>query len=151
MLAIARRKFEKTQAPRPAALAADALTLPFPAQCFRGATVSFGLRNVSDLDASLRQLAEVLRPGGKLVVLDAAIPAWQPLKGLYLLYFRRVLPWIGRLISRRSAYNYLTESVIDFPQRQGFLDRMAAAGFTDLSWEDLSGGTVCVYQGRIPG
>ncbi len=151
MLAIARHKFAKTAAPRPAALAADALALPFPAGHFRGATVSFGLRNVADLDAALRQLAGVLRPGGKLVVLDAAIPSWQPLKGLYLIYFRHLLPWIGRLISRQCAYDYFMESVIDFPQRQEFLDRMAAAGFTDLSWKNLSGGTVCVYQGRIPG
>lgn len=150
MLAIARHKFAKTAAPRPAALAADALALPFPARHFRGATVSFGLRNVVDLDAALRQLAGVLRPGGKLVVLDATIPAWQPLKALYLLYFRRLLPGIGRLISRNSAYQYLTESVIDFPQRRQFLDRMARAGFTNLSWRDLSGGTVCIYQGRIP-
>lgn len=152
MLAIARHKFAKAAAPRPAALAADALALPFPARHFRGATVSFGLRNVADLDAALRQIAGVLRPGGKLVVLDAAIPAWQPLKGLYLVYFRRLLPWIGSLFSRGgTAYTYLTESVLDFPQRQAFLDRMAAAGFTDLAWKDLSGGTVCIHQGRIPG
>lgn len=152
MLAIARRKFEKAAAPRPAALAADALALPFPARHFRGATVSFGLRNVADLDAALRQLAGVLRPGGKLVVLECAIPKWQPLKGLYLFYFLRLLPWIGRLISPKgSAYTYLPNSVLGFPQRQEFLDRMATAGFIELSWQDLSGGTVCIYQGRIPG
>ncbi len=152
MLALARRKFSRLAAPRPQALAADALALPFPVRSFQGATVSFGLRNVADLDASLRQLAAVLRPGGKLVVLECAIPRWQPLKGLYLFYFLRLLPWIGRLISPRgSAYTYLPNSVLGFPQRQEFLDRMAAAGFTDVAWEDLSGGTVCIYQGRIPG
>lgn len=152
MLTIARRKFARQQAPRPRALAADALTLPFAPRSFQGATVSFGLRNVADLDAALRQLASVLRAGGKLVVLECAIPRWQPLKGIYLFYFLRLLPWIGRLISPRgSAYTYLPASVLGFPQRQEFLDRMAAAGFTDVAWEDLSGGTVCIYQGRIPG
>jgi demethylmenaquinone methyltransferase/2-methoxy-6-polyprenyl-1,4-benzoquinol methylase len=151
MLAIARRKFQKVAAPRPAALAADALALPFPARHFQGATVSFGLRNVADLDASLRQLASVLSPGGRLVVLEFAVPRLQPLKAAYLFYFRRLLPWIGRLISRRgSAYEYLPNSVLEFPQRQGFLDRMAATGFTDLAWQELSGGIVCIYQGRIP-
>jgi demethylmenaquinone methyltransferase / 2-methoxy-6-polyprenyl-1,4-benzoquinol methylase len=152
MLALARRKFRGLPAPRPAALAADALALPFPLRRFHGATVSFGLRNVVDLDAALRQLAGVLRPGGRLVVLECAIPPRQPLKGLYLFYFLRLLPWIGRLISPRgSAYTYLPNSVLGFPQRQEFLDRMAAAGFVDLAWEDLSGGTVCIYQGTIPG
>ncbi|HEX9943387.1 MAG TPA: ubiquinone/menaquinone biosynthesis methyltransferase [Thermoanaerobaculia bacterium] len=152
MLAIARQKFAKLASPRPAALAADALALPFPARRFHGATVSFGLRNVADLDASLRQLAGVLRPGGRLVVLECAIPRRQPLKGLYLFYFLRLLPWIGRLISPRgSAYTYLPNSVLGFPQRQAFLDRMAAAGFVDLAWEELSGGTVCIYRGRVPG
>ncbi|HEX6903591.1 MAG TPA: ubiquinone/menaquinone biosynthesis methyltransferase [Thermoanaerobaculia bacterium] len=151
MLAIARRKFQKVAAPRPTALAADALALPFPERHFQGATVSFGLRNVADLDASLRQLASVLRPGGKLVVLECAIPKRQPIKGIYLFYFLRLLPWIGRLLSPKgSAYTYLPNSVLGFPQRQEFLDRMAAAGFTDLAWEDLSGGTVCIYKGRIP-
>ena len=151
MLAIARRKFQKTEAPRPAALAADALALPFPAGWFQGATVSFGLRNVADLDIALRQLASVLRPGGKLVVLEFSVPRIQPLKGLYLLYFRKLLPWVGRLISDRgSAYEYLPSSVLEFPQRQGFLDRMAAAGFTELAWKEMTGGIVCIYQGSLP-
>jgi demethylmenaquinone methyltransferase/2-methoxy-6-polyprenyl-1,4-benzoquinol methylase len=151
MLAIARHKFARTDAPRPVALAADALSLPFPDQCFAGAAVSFGLRNVADLDAALREIARVLRPEGKLVVLDATVPRWPPLRTLYLFYFLRLLPWIGRLISQRgSAYSYLASSVVGFPQRQDFLDRMAAAGFASLAWEDLSGGTVCIHQGRIP-
>lgn len=151
MLAIARRKFGRLAAPRPRALAADALALPFPDRSFQGATVSFGLRNVANLDAALRQLAGVLRPGGKLVVLECALPTWQPLRALYLFYFLRLLPWIGRLISPRgSAYTYLPNSVLGFPQRQEFLDRMTAAGFTEVAWEEISGGTVCIYQGRTP-
>ena len=155
MLALAQRKFRRSEpkgAPRPAALAADALLLPFPPHLFAGATVSFGLRNVADLDAALRQLAGALRPGGKLVVLEFAVPSLAPLRALFLFYFRRLLPWIGRLLSHRgSAYVYLPESVLGFPQRQGFLDRMAAAGLTDLAWEDLSGGIVCLYRGKAAG
>lgn len=151
MLALARHKFDRLATPRPGALAADALALPFPPSRFEGATVSFGLRNVADLDAALRQLAGVLRPGGKLVVLEFAVPRFPPLRALYLFYFRHLLPWIGRLISKRgSAYTYLPESVLAFPQRQGFLDRMTAAGFTENAWEDLSGGIVCLYSGRVP-
>ena len=151
MLALARLKFARLAAPRPQAFAADALALPFPVRSFQGATVSFGLRNVADLDAALRQLAAVLRPGGRLVVLEFAVPRPRPLRSLYLFYFLKVLPWIGRLISSRgSAYTYLPSSVLEFPQRQGFLDRMTAAGFAEASWQDLSGGIVCLYSGRIP-
>lgn len=152
MLAIARRKFQRAEAPKPGALAADALALPFPARRFAGATVSFGLRNVSNLDVALRQLATVLQPGGRLVVLEFAIPTNPALKALYLFYFRRLLPWIGRMVSSRgSAYTYLPSSVLEFPQRQGFLDQMNAAGFTGTAWKDLSGGIVCLYSGRLPG
>jgi demethylmenaquinone methyltransferase/2-methoxy-6-polyprenyl-1,4-benzoquinol methylase len=152
MLAIARRKFARIAAPRPGALAADALALPFTAGRFAAATVSFGLRNVADLDAALGQLAGVLRPGGKLAVLEFAVPTFPPLRSLYLFYFRRLLPGIGRLISDRgSAYTYLPSSVLAFPQRREFLDRMAAAGFGDLAWEDLSGGIVCLYTGKTTG
>jgi demethylmenaquinone methyltransferase/2-methoxy-6-polyprenyl-1,4-benzoquinol methylase len=151
MLALARRKFGRLGSPRPAPLAADALALPFPAGRFAGATVSFGLRNVADLDAALRQLAGVLRPGGRLVVLECATPKLPVVRGLYLFYFLRLLPWIGRLISPRgSAYTYLPRSVLGFPQRQELLDLMARAGFTNLAWEDLSAGTVCIYRGDVP-
>jgi demethylmenaquinone methyltransferase / 2-methoxy-6-polyprenyl-1,4-benzoquinol methylase len=150
MLALSRHKFAALPARRPGALAADALALPFAGGRFAGATVSFGLRNVADLDAALRQLAAVLRPGGRLVVLECATPGWAPLRALYLLYFRHVLPFLGRLISdSQGAYDYLPSSVLAFPQRQSFLDRMAAAGFSGLSWRDLSAGTICLYSGTI--
>jgi demethylmenaquinone methyltransferase/2-methoxy-6-polyprenyl-1,4-benzoquinol methylase len=152
MLAIARRKLRRSkvrQAGRPPAfLAADALALPFPARRFGGATVTFGLRNVADLDAALGQLAAALRPGAPLVVLEFAIPQAPLLRAAYLLYFRRLLPAIGRLLSPRgAAYSYLPSSVLGFPQRRAFLDRMAAAGFGELASTDLSGGIVCLYRG----
>jgi demethylmenaquinone methyltransferase/2-methoxy-6-polyprenyl-1,4-benzoquinol methylase len=151
MLALSRPKFRRLPKP-PGPLAADALRLPFAGRRFAGATVSFGLRNVADLDLALAELARVLSPGGRLVVLEFAVPVVQPLRALYLFYFRRLLPWIGRLISSRgSAYTYLPSSVLEFPQRRGFLDRMAAAGFGELSFRDLSGGIVCLYSGRIAG
>jgi demethylmenaquinone methyltransferase/2-methoxy-6-polyprenyl-1,4-benzoquinol methylase len=155
MLALAQPKLAKRaqktgRGPAPL-LAADALRLPFPQGHFSAATVSFGLRNVADLDRGLAELAAVLRPGGRLVVLEFAVPEPELLKGLYLFYFRRILPWIGRLLSPRgAAYDYLPSSVLDFPQRRDFLDRMERAGFTDTSWRDLSGGIVCLYSGRVP-
>ncbi|HEY0783500.1 MAG TPA: class I SAM-dependent methyltransferase, partial [Thermoanaerobaculia bacterium] len=135
-----------------APLAADALALPFRPRHFAGATVAFGLRNVADLDAALGQLAAVLTLGGRLVVLEFAVPRIQPLRALYLFYFRRLLPWIGKLLSARgSAYTYLPNSVLQFPQRQGFLDHMAAAGFSDLGWSEISFGIVCLYSGKVAG
>jgi demethylmenaquinone methyltransferase/2-methoxy-6-polyprenyl-1,4-benzoquinol methylase len=156
MLALARRKFVPRRearggAPRRglAPLAADALALPFPPGGFDGATVAFGLRNVADLDRALAELAAALRPGGRLAALEFAIPRPRLLRALYLFYFRRLLPRIGRLLSPRgSAYTYLPSSVLEFPQREELLARMAAAGFGDLSWRDLAGGAVCLYVGR---
>jgi len=164
MLAIARGKFRRKSRPRrrqpagatlpppPRPLAADALALPFPPGRFAAATVAFGLRNVADLDLALRELAAALAPGGRLAVLEFAVPRAAPLRALYLFYFRRVLPWIGRRLSdSRSAYDYLPSSVLGFPQRRGFLDRMAGAGFADLACRDLAAGIVCLYTGAVPG
>jgi demethylmenaquinone methyltransferase/2-methoxy-6-polyprenyl-1,4-benzoquinol methylase len=153
MVALARRKFARQgrrgDAPAPAPMVADALVLPFPDAAFRAATVSFGLRNVVDLDTALGQLARVLAPRGQLLVLEFALPRLRPLRALYLFYFRRLLPAIGRLVSGdSSAYTYLPTSVLEFPQRQAFVDRMTAAGFTDGAWEDLAAGIVCLYSGR---
>jgi demethylmenaquinone methyltransferase/2-methoxy-6-polyprenyl-1,4-benzoquinol methylase len=160
MVALARRKFARRQlarraAPRahgaaaPAPLVADALTLPFPRAAFAAATVSFGLRNVIDLDGALAELARVVAPGGQLVVLEFAVPRLRPLRALYLFYFRRLLPRIGRWISGDGgAYSYLPSSVLQFPQRQELLERFAVAGFGEGDWDDLSGGIVCLYAAR---
>jgi demethylmenaquinone methyltransferase/2-methoxy-6-polyprenyl-1,4-benzoquinol methylase len=153
MLVPARRKFAHLSRRRgaggAAALAADALALPFPPGHFDGATASFGLRNVADLGAALRQIHAVLAPGGRLAVLEFALPRVRPVRGLYLLYFRRVLPWIGRLVSPRgSAYSYLPASVVEFPQRECFVEAMAVAGFIEGAWRDLALGIVCLYTGR---
>jgi demethylmenaquinone methyltransferase/2-methoxy-6-polyprenyl-1,4-benzoquinol methylase len=149
MVALARRKFSRLAAGRPAPLVGDALALPFPSGAFRAASVSFGLRNVADLDASLRELRRVVAPGGQLLVLELAVPPWTPLRALYLFYFRRLLPLIGRMVSGDpSAYSYLPGSVLEFPQREGFVERMAAAGFAAGGWDDLAAGIVCLYSGR---
>lgn len=145
MLALARHKLARLTAPRPSPLAADALSLPFPDGAFAGAVVSFGLRNVADLDRSLRELSRILLPGGRLVVLEAAVPRSRLLRMGHAVWFR-VLPLLGRLFSpRASAYEYLPASVVEFPQREDFLARMAGAGFTDLAYRDLCLGAVCLY------
>lgn len=152
MLARSVPKFDRLNGlPRPTPLAADALALPFETGSFSAATVSFGLRNVADLDRSLRELARVLRPGGRLLVIEPATPEIPVLKSLYLVYFRRILPKIGAWLSPRgSAYGYLTESVLDFPQRGGFLARMEEAGLVDATYESLTAGIVCLYSAHVP-
>jgi demethylmenaquinone methyltransferase / 2-methoxy-6-polyprenyl-1,4-benzoquinol methylase len=149
MLALARAKLGRLSPPRPAPLAADALALPFADGTFAAATVSFGLRNVADLNRALSELCRVLRPGGQILILEFALPRGRLLGALYRFYFQHILPRVGRLVSRHaSAYTYLPSSVMEFPQRRGFLEAMARAGFPEGEWRDLSAGTVCLYTGR---
>ena len=148
MLSLAQRKFDEAKAPRPCGFAADTLRLPLGDGLFGGLTVSFGVRNVEDLPTALREMRRVLEPEGKAAILEFATPRAQPLRQIYLLYFRRLLPKIGRWISPSgTAYQYLTDSVLSFPQRQDFLDEMSQAGFINTAWQDLSGGIVCLYTG----
>jgi demethylmenaquinone methyltransferase/2-methoxy-6-polyprenyl-1,4-benzoquinol methylase len=127
---------------------ADALSLPFADASFDGATVGFGVRNLADLDAGLREMARVLRPGARLVVLEFTNPTWEPFRTLYRLYSMHVLPAIGRLISNHpSAYNYLPESVVQFPAPPELARRMEAAGFRDVRWNTLSGGIAALHHG----
>jgi len=148
MLALAEPKYRR-RSPRPSGFAADALATPFADAHFDGATVSFGLRNVSDLDLALRELHRLLRPGGRLAVLEFAVPEPRLLRAGYLFYFRRILPAVGRLLSPRgAAYSYLPSSVLEFPQRAGFVARMRDAGFEDAAWRNLSAGIVCLYTAR---
>ncbi len=149
MLALAEKKYQRLDERRPRGLAGDAMTLPFADQLFGAATVAFGLRNVADLDAALVEIHRVLRPGGETAFLEFTVPETPVLRAPYLFYFRTVLPWIGRRLSKRgSAYSYLPDSVLQFPQRQVFLERMEAAGFTDVACRNLSGGIVNLYTGR---
>jgi len=133
---------------------ADALRLPLADASVDGAMVGFGVRNLASLDAGLQEFARVLKPGAPLVILDFTTPPRQPMRAAYLFYFRRVLPLIGRAISgHASAYRYLPESVLDFPEPAELALRMNAAGFSDVRWTRLSAGIVAVHDGvrQAPG
>jgi demethylmenaquinone methyltransferase/2-methoxy-6-polyprenyl-1,4-benzoquinol methylase len=128
---------------------ADALELPFGDQSFDGATVGFGVRNLVDLDAGLREMGRVLKPGARLVILEFTTPAWQPMRGIYLSYFRRILPWVGRMVSKhRDAYSYLPASVLDFPEPPVLALRMQQAGFGEVAYTLLLGGVCAIHEGR---
>ncbi len=127
---------------------ADALDLPFPNEKFDGATVGFGVRNLMDLDRGLVEAQRVLKPGAKLVVLEFTTPTWQPLRGLYFFYFRKLLPLIGRLVSKhRSAYTYLPESVLAFPGPDELKAKMERAGFREVGFRLLLGGICAIHVG----
>ncbi len=149
MVALALPKFARSGGPRPRPLTADALSLPFRDARFDGASVSFGLRNVADLDLALRELARVLRPGGELAILEFTVPERPPMRGLYLFYFKHLLPRLGGLVSGDgAAYAYLPESVLGFPQREAFTARLLAAGFESSRFSNLSGGILSLYRAR---
>jgi len=126
----------------------DSLQLPFPDGFFQGAMVAFGVRNLSDLSKGLREFVRVLEPGRRLVVLEFTEPPNPILRRLYLFYFRRVLPLIGRVVSGHPwAYTYLPESVRDLPDPEELARLMSSAGFRETSWELLSGGIAALHVG----
>jgi demethylmenaquinone methyltransferase/2-methoxy-6-polyprenyl-1,4-benzoquinol methylase len=128
---------------------ADALSLPAASGSFDGAMVAFGVRNLADIDAGLRELKRVLRPGARLVILDFAMPERRPLKWLYRFYFTRVLPFAGRVISKHSyAYTYLPESVLQFAEPDELGALISAAGYGEVGWRLMTGGVACVWWGR---
>ena len=136
----------KAAAARP--VAADALALPFADARFDGAMVAFGVRNLADLDAGLQETARVLKPGSRFVVLEFATPRAASLRTLYLFYFRRLLPVIGRAVSKhRDAYTYLPESVLEFPEPDALARRLEDAGFQRVGYELLTGGICAVHHG----
>lgn len=127
---------------------ADALDLPFPEETFDGATVGFGVRNLADLDLGLQEAARVLKPGARFVILELTTPQWQPMRALYFLYFRHLLPLIGKLVSRHGdAYTYLPASVLEFPEPEALAQRLSAAGFREVRWELLFGGICAIHSG----
>lgn len=122
--------------------------LPFPDESFDAATVAFGLRNVPDRLRGLREMHRVLRPAGRAVVLEFTTPPSPMFRRVYLWYFHRVLPWVGRLVSGHpSAYSYLPASVSDFPSPEGLAGWMREAGFREVSYHLLTGGIVAIHAG----
>jgi len=127
---------------------ADALNLPFADAHFDLVTAAFGFRNLADYDAGLREIARVLRPGGECGILDFGEPGGLIGK-LYRVYFKRVLPTIGTIISGvKGPYAYLPASVEKFPQSEEMLDRMRAAGFSNVSWTPYTFGIAGLYRGK---
>lgn len=126
----------------------DTLRLPLPDATFDGAMVAFGVRNLSDLSMGFGEFFRVLKPGGRLVILEFTEPPNPILRSLYLLYFRRILPLVGRLVSGHAwAYSYLPESVREFPGPGDLAERMRSAGFREATWELLSGGIAALHVG----
>ena len=127
---------------------ADALALPIASGGAAGAIVAFCARNLVDLDAGLREARRTLRPGARLVILEFSTPRARLVRAVYHLYFRRILPLIGRVVSgHRTAYRYLPESVANFPDREQLARRMERAGFRNVQWRALTFGIAALHWG----
>ncbi len=126
---------------------ADALQLPYANASFDAATVGFALRNLADTDRGLGELARVLRPGGRVVVIDFTRPQRQPFSVFYSIWFDRIVPIVGGLSKDPGAYTYLPESVRAFPGPQELAAKMTHAGFEDVRCLLLAGGIVAIHSG----
>lgn len=126
---------------------ADALNLPFKEGEFDLVTISFGLRNTADIDLALAQLLRVTKSGGQLVVCEFSSPTWAPFRAIYTNYLMRALPWVARKTSSNpDAYIYLAESIRAWPDQKALAARIAAAGWSGVSWTNLTGGVVAVHK-----
>lgn len=126
----------------------DALHLPLKSGSMSGAIVAFGIRNVADLDAGLREVHRVLAPGARFVILEFSTPRSPLINAAYQLYFRHLLPAVGGLISgHRTAYSYLPRSVANFPVMEELARRMRAAGFSEVTWRSLTLGIAAIHVG----
>jgi demethylmenaquinone methyltransferase / 2-methoxy-6-polyprenyl-1,4-benzoquinol methylase len=125
----------------------NALELPYPDAGFDAATVGFGARNFADLDRGLAEMARVVRPGGRVVVLEITTPTTAPLSTFYRLWFDRVVPVLGRATGEEQAYSYLPESVKRFPEPEGVAAALARAGLGEIRWILTAGGIIAIHVG----
>ena len=126
---------------------ADALNLPFKDGEFDLVTISFGLRNTADIDLALAQMLRVAKPGGQLVVCEFSSPTFAPFRKIYTNYLMRALPWVARRTSSNpDAYIYLAESIRAGPDQTALAARIEAAGWSRVTWKNLTGGVVAVHM-----
>ncbi len=126
----------------------DALSLPFRGNTFRASIMAFGLRNVVKKDQAVEEMVRVVREGGKVIILEFTLPQKGALKGFYSIYFKRVLPWIGGLVSgNRGAYAYLPESVFHFPHAEHYETIMRRAGLENVRSYRLTNGIASIMEG----
>jgi demethylmenaquinone methyltransferase / 2-methoxy-6-polyprenyl-1,4-benzoquinol methylase len=129
----------------------NALELPYRDDEFAAATVGFGARNFSDLERGLAEMRRVVRPGGRVVVLEITVPQKPPLSTFFHAWFDSVVPALGRLAGDEDAYAYLPSSVRRFPGPEGLAATMADAGLEDIRWLLTAGGIIAIHAGRVPG
>ncbi len=149
MLSRGREKLSKRGLSRAITLqTGDAENLEFATGTFDAAIVAFGARNFENLEKGLSEMHRVLRPGGRIVVLEFSRPDRFPLKQLYFLYFRRILPLVGRLVSRSNeAYTYLPTTVMQFPEGIAFVDILSRNGFERIQQHRMTSGITTIYEG----
>jgi demethylmenaquinone methyltransferase / 2-methoxy-6-polyprenyl-1,4-benzoquinol methylase len=130
-------------------VAGDAMALPLADASVDGVVISFGLRNVADPDAALREFRRVTRPGGTLVICEFSSPTWTPFGTVYSEYLMKALPRIARAVSSNpEAYVYLAESIRAWPDQAALAIRVQDAGWGDVAWQNLTGGIVALHRGR---
>ena len=144
MLEIARKK-----APGIEFRTGNALALDFPDNQFDAATVGFGARNFDDLDRGLSEMARVVRPGGKVVVLEITNPQKPPLSTFFRIWFDSIVPLLGKVAGDPDAYEYLPNSVKRFPGPRDLAGKMVAAGMTDVRWILTAGGIIAIHSGTV--
>jgi len=128
----------------------NALELPFGDASFDAATVGFGVRNVADVPGAIREMARVVRPGGRVAILEITTPQRPPLKWFYSVWFDRIVPLLGTVAGDREAYTYLPSSVRRFPPARELAALMHDAGLRDVRYVILAGGIVAIHRGTVP-
>ncbi|WP_084505549.1 demethylmenaquinone methyltransferase [Nocardia harenae] len=129
-------------------VAGDAMALPFADASFDAVTISFGLRNVADIDLAMREMLRVTKPGGRLVICEFSTPVFGPFRTIYMEYLMKALPRVARAVSSNpDAYVYLAESVRAWPAQRQLARRITEAGWSAVKWRDLTGGVVALHRG----
>ena len=135
--------------PQPAFVLGSAEQIPFPDATFDAVTIAFGLRNFDHRAQCLTEIRRVLKPGGRLAVLEFAVPRNRLWRALYLFYFKHAMRLVGRLVGSGGAYGYLVDSVLAFPRYEALCEEFRAAGFSAVRFQPYTGGVACAYTAFV--